>query len=555
MNKYLTLTKTFIASVGMSKPQDKRRKVMIVILSLFAIFGVLLPVCFGVGLLLKLMTETLIPIGCEDLGIELMFYIICLFTVVFGVNVIFNEFYFSNDIEYLLPWPLHAYQIVASKFSAAFFNENIMQFTLVFSCIVGFGIGSKMGILNWLLSIIGIITLPIIPLIYCAIFSMLIMSFTRLIRNKDIIQKISVALLFLMIIALVASIGFIQNMDIDNYIETLATGDGTLFRIFNIIFPNVPLFVKTFHEASLSALLAYIGVHVIYIAIMLWIAEKLYFRGVIGLTSATTHRKEKDLDKLLSSCKQHNPAYTYFLKDIRMLVRTPVYFTNCIAINFLWPVFVYAMVKIAGYDLSLSRLRELYAHRDLKIQLFFLLGIVGISVLVSALNSLCSGAISREGKHFSFMKYIPLSYMSQWNAKVWVGMVFTFVGVWIFFLPACILIRIPVIHILIFLVLSVLSIHFICYMGIYIDSIQPKLIWDDEMSSLRENYNTFFAMAIAMAFSGIVCVGGFFLFSNTKISITFTVLLLLVLLLIANLIVVSITYKNGARNLAEQEET
>lgn len=120
MNSYITLTKTFIASIGMSQPQDKRRKVMIIILSLFGIFGVLLPVAVAVGILVNLMTKTLIPVGCESLGIQLMFHVICLFTVIFGINVIFNEFYFSNDIEFLLPWPLRAYQIIASKFTTLF---------------------------------------------------------------------------------------------------------------------------------------------------------------------------------------------------------------------------------------------------------------------------------------------------------------------------------------------------------------------------------------------------------------------------------------------------
>ncbi len=91
MNSYLTLTKTFIASISMSQPQDKRRKIMLIILSFFAVFCILLPVAFGVGILVKLMTETLLPIGCASLGIQLMFHVICLFTVIFGINVIFNE--------------------------------------------------------------------------------------------------------------------------------------------------------------------------------------------------------------------------------------------------------------------------------------------------------------------------------------------------------------------------------------------------------------------------------------------------------------------------------
>ena len=555
MNRYLTLTKTFIAAIGMSEPQDKRRKIMIAVLSIFGIFGVLLPVVIVMGVLVKLMTETLQPIGCESMGIQLVFHVLCLFTLIFGINVIFNEFYFSNDIEYLLPWPLRAYQIVASKFTAAYYNENMMQFLLVLACIVGYGIGSDMEIFNWILSIIGIVTLPIIPLAYCGIISMLLMAFTRIIRNKDLIQRMSVALLFLMVIVLVGSIGFLQDMDIDTYVQTLASGDQTFYNVMNYVFPNVPLFVKTFAEGNMLALLAYIAINGVAVGIMLLLSEFLYFKGVIGMTSASTNNKHTDMDKLLSTCKQRKPGVSYFLKEVRILTRTPVFFTNCIAINFLWPIFVYGMLKIQHYDLSIAHLQQLYAHKDLRIQLFFLLGVVGISVIVAAINSLSSNAISREGKHFSFMKYIPVSYWIQWNIKAFVGIVFPAAGVLIFFIPACIVLQVPLIHILLFTILSIMSITFVSYMGIYIDSIQPKLIWDDEMSALRENYNTFFSMAISIAFTVVVCVGGFFLFCNTKISIALTAMILIIILAAANIIVLALTRKSGVRNIQEQEET
>lgn len=554
MNSYLTLTKTFIAAIGMSRPQDKRRKVMIAILSLFAVFGILLPVSVGVGILVNLMTKTLLPIGCEALGIQLMFHVICLFTLVFGINVIFNEFYFSNDIEFLLPWPLKAHQIIASKFTAAFINENMMQFFLVLSCIIGFGTGAKISLASWLMSIIGIITLPVIPLAYCGVLSMLLMAFTKLIKSKDVIQKISVGLMFIMVVVLVGSIGFLQNMDIDSYVETLASGDQTFFNVMNYIFPNVPLFVKTFHEGSITALIGYIAVNALVIAIMLFLSEKLYFKGVIGLTSSDSKAGRKDLDKLLAKSIQRKPFVSYFLKEVRLLVRTPVYFTNCIAINFLWPIFAYAMIKISGYKVSVARLTHYYAHRDLRILLFFHLGIVGLSVVMAAINSLSSNAISREGKHFSFMKYIPVDYFTQWHVKAFVGIIFPFTGIMVFFLPVCILLKIPLLHILFYIFLSLLAVFFIAYMGVYIDSIQPKLIWDDEMSSLRENYNTFFAMAISIGFVLVVCVGGFFLFCNTKISIAFVGFLLTVILLIANIVVLSLTSHSGVRNIQEQEE-
>ena len=99
-----------------------------------------------------------------------------------------------------------------------------------------------------------------------------------------------------------------------------------------------------------------------------------------------------------------------------------------------------------------------------------------------------------------------------------------------------------------------MSITFVSFMGIYIDSIQPKLIWDDELSALRENYNTFFSMAISIAFTVVVCVGGFFLFCRTKIAIVTTAMILIILLALANIIVLALTYKSSVQNIQEQEE-
>lgn len=554
MNQYISLTKTFISAIGMSKPQDKRRKCMIAILTIFAFFGILLPVAVFFGVLVKLMTETLTVYGCASRGVTLLFHVICLFTVIFGINVIFNEFYFSNDIEYLLPWPLRAYQIIASKFTATYINENFMQIILVISCVVGYGIGAKMGVANWLLSIVGIITLPILPLAYCGIISILVMGVTRFIRNKDILQNVTTIIIILLFVIFVGSIGFLQNMDIDRYAKALAGDEPEYLTIMNYVFPNVALFVKTFSEGSIKALFGYSLINIVAVVVMLFVAEQFYFKGVIELTSEGNSGKQKDLEKMLARCKQHSPAYAYFLKEVRILIRTQVYFVNCIMIEFLWPLFVYAMYKVQSKKLTLEILRELYAKRDLRIQLFFLLGIVGISVIISAMNSICSNSISREGKFFSFMKYIPVSVTTQWNVKTFVGIFFSAVSVLIYVIPFCILVKVPFIHILTFVLLSMLSICFISYLGIYLDSIQPKLIWDDEMSSLRENYNNFFAMAMAIAFVLIFCVGGFFVFCNTKLTIGLTAILFIIILAAANLIVLGLTAKSGVRNIEEQEE-
>lgn len=555
MNSYLKLVKVLTASLSMSKPQDRRRKVMMIILSLFGVFGVLLPVTFVSGLIVKLMTETLIPFGCEGMGIELMLYVISVFTLIFGINVIFNEFYFSNDLEYLLPLPLKPYQIAGAKFTAAFTAENVMQFMLVAASVTGFGIATRMSVFSWLLSIVGMVTMPVVPMIYCAIISMLVMYFTRVIKNKEIIQKISVFLIFFIVLVVVASITTIQDLDINHYVEAMATGNQDFFRVMRIVFPTMSLFVRSFAEHSILALLEYIGVTVIYIVVFLLLSNAIYFDGLIGLSAADNSSRKHTALKKLNHLKKRSQGVALFWKEIRTLLRTPPFFTNCVAINFLWPVFVYAMVKIQHYEVSLSKLQYLYSIGDFKLTLFIPLFVIGVSLLMTAINSIGSNAISREGSQFQFMKYIPVPYSTQWHVKAATSIFFSVIGIWIFIVPAMLLIGMGIGAVLIELMMSLLCIMLVTYSGILIDSIQPKLIWDDEMSALRENYNTFFNMAIAILETVVLCGGGFLLFCNTKISMAAFLSLLIILLGIGNVVVLGITKKNGYRNISEQEET
>lgn len=555
MNSFISLAKTFVKANRMSEATDKGQKIKIIILSVFSVVFIFLPVILGVGVFVNVITKTLQPIGLTTFGLELLLYILCLFSIVFGINVVFSEFYFSSDLEYILPLPLRAMQIVGAKFLAIFHMENIMQIALIISCIVGFGLASKMSVFGWVVSIIGIITLPILALIYCAIISMIIMSVTKFIRNKEIIQRLSVFIIFLLLIAIVASISSMQTLDIEDAIRKMATGSENYFNVLSVIFPNVYFFVKSMSTSSIGALGIYLGINIVAIIIMLVVAELCYYKGLIGLSSGISTMKIKDVDSLLKRNKVCGQGYAYFMKEVKTLLRTPTYFTNCVAVNFIWPIFVYAIYKLAFKGITIEQIRTSYNENELGIQLIFVLGIVAIAILTTALNSISSNALSREGKHFQFIKYIPVDYKLQWNVKALVGALFALVGICIFYIPFGIYIKVGVGHLLVHTVLVVLAILFVAYTGIYIDSIQPKLIWDDELSSLRENYNTFFSMGIAIVQVAIMCIGGYFLFNKLKISILLVYIIIGAVLLACNAVIILITKRAFIKNIEEQEET
>ena len=50
------------------------------------------------------------------------------------------------------------------------------------------------------------------------------------------------------------------------------------------------------------------------------------------------------------------------------------------------------------------------------------------------------------------------------------------------------------------------------------DSINPKLVWDDEVNALRGNYNIFYNMALSILFVAVLCVIAYLLFSFVGVS-------------------------------------
>ena len=66
------------------------------------------------------------------------------------------------------------------------------------------------------------------------------------------------------------------------------------------------------------------------------------------------------------------------------------------------------------------------------------------------------------------------------------------------------------------------------------DSVNPKLIWDDELNALRGNYNIFFNMAMAIVIEAVICAGSYLLFRFTDIGSITIILILFVLILIMN---------------------
>ena len=103
----------------------------------------------------------------------------------FGIFYVINVFYYSNDVENLIPLPVRPSEIIGAKFLVTVFYEYITELLLLLPMFIVYAIKSNASIMYYLYALIVFILVPFIPLVIASILVMVIMRFTGIARNRD----------------------------------------------------------------------------------------------------------------------------------------------------------------------------------------------------------------------------------------------------------------------------------------------------------------------------------------------------------------------------------
>ncbi|HIR49524.1 MAG TPA: hypothetical protein IAB35_06050 [Candidatus Faecimonas gallistercoris] len=558
MKMYKNLVRTFLLSGEMPKSEKKNKVKFYITLGVIATLFIFIPCFILMAFLVGVTTDAIKEEALMNIayqanignGLLLVIQFVCVFSMIFGFNIILNSFYFSGDIEHILPLPIKPKLLISSKFMSVLISESIMELLFLIAAFLGFLIVNGFNILNIVMSIIGVLTLPILPLVYCSIIALIIMKFTKLIKNKN--NGLTILLLGILIIIGMVAIGYLNNDSITEFTHLLATGEVGFLNIMNYIFPSTYFLVEAVESTNIGAFIIYLLINAVAYVIFMMLADKLYIPGVKKISSNAFNSK-KTLSQTLQEAKKTNYIKTYLSKELKILTRTPAFFSNCILSNLLWPIIIILIYLIQGQDNIIIEFVNHYKQQESLGLLVVFISVFAISAILTTSNSIASSSISREGKHFPFMKYIPVDYKTQINIKAATSIIVSFGFNLVYLLIICYFLEAGFIDFLVFTLVSFLSCVFFTYLGIYLDTINPKLIWEDELNSLRGNENTFFSMAISMIIA--VVLGGGIYYLNRVILIPLSILkvMLIILLLMGMILIYHKVMTKGIENIEEVE--
>lgn len=513
MNKFIALTKVLLKTNGTFLSKGKKVKVnnkkniLLMILIAFSF----LPLTITFGRFIYNSTEVLQKIGQEVVVISLGFTIASMIIFVFGIFYVMGTFYFSMDIQNLLPLPLRPSQILGGKFTVVVLYEYLTELVVLLPIIIAYGIKVDAGLMYYIYSIIVFLTLPIVPLVIGSIIVMIIMRFTDFAKNKDRFKVVAgiLGIFFAVGINIIIQKGIGNTLNPEQLEKLLLEGNNSLINVTSKILPSLKFaslgLVNSNFLDGLVNILLFIIINIGALLIFTFVGEALYLKGVVGISETTSKRKKLGSKEFSKATQKNSEIKTYTLKEIKHLLRTPAYFMNCILVNFLWPVFMLIPFFAQSNKSDMSNLinklsNTLNDYSDIGGVVAIVFGVI---IFSSASNAITATSISREGHNFYVNKYLPISFDKQITAKVLTGFIMSAISMVLLLSIFSFIVKPPIITIVILFIVSVIGIVFSSIIGMFIDLNNPKLVWDNEQKAVKQNLNVMISMLLGMVSAGL----------------------------------------------------
>jgi ABC-2 type transport system permease protein len=481
--------------------KEKKDRWLVPLVGLAAV-GVL-PTLYGIVLLIENAYLLLKPMGQERALLTLGLLAGQLLILLFGIYYIISAFYFSRDLEMLIPLPLRPSEVMISKFAVILINEYLTVAAIVLPVVITFGVMAKGGVGYWVNTALVYAALPIIPLAIVSVLVVAMMRFINVSRKKDILILVGSIVLITALLFLQVGLGRSRGPQANpEAIAAFFTSPDSLLNQVGSKFPPSVWATKAVAEGfggeGLANLALFLGVSLAFFAGIVLISEKLFYRGLVGLGETTGKKRRLTRDEMsrrVSSGRRAGAAI--FSREWKIMNRTPIFLLNGVLVVVIVPVIAVLMGTMGssrgggggGSDLT-AILRTLSSSN----QLYAILGAALFMIICGSLNGTSSSTFSREGAQFWLSRVIPVAPREQAAAKFLHSYMIATLGVITASAVAAFVLHLKAVHLAAAAGLALIVGVLLTAVGMIIDLARPLLDWTNPQKAIKQNLNVLLAM-------------------------------------------------------------
>lgn len=504
MKKIFSLTNIFVKEFYQNLAIFDREKKKFNKKSIF--FWLIVIVFLGITYLSYEIITFLVDRGQPEIFLNLYFLILTILLLFQIILICANIFFFSSDIEKVLYMPLKPVELLLAKLNTLLCMLYISEGIFGFIPLTLYGLFTYSHFIFYAWEIIILAIFPILLAVTISTIMLLIMRFAKFIKNKDMLQLV-ITIILIILLCILESKVFSGLFSIENdeqaikQFSSFSQKAEQVEQYFLVISPSISILSNPTSMMAILSFIKLIGYNVIGGAIFILIGKMTYLKDILRNMISYTKKKRKNIDveKHTKYCKK---GKSYIIKELRMLVREPIFFMQCV-----FPVIIILVTCIILLIVLLPIIMEVMQddtiHEAIKNLSFNTEAVCDILIVLQVLFSISNislTAISREGRNAIFIKHIPIELYKQFVYKNIPQIILNFlVAVVILGMIWYIIPSINVLYLFMMFILSILISLINSYLMLVIDLRRPNLDWNTEYSVVKKSDNKLFQYFLMIA--------------------------------------------------------
>ncbi len=483
--------------------KEKKDRWLVPVFGLAAL-GVL-PTLYGIVLLIENVFIILKPMGQERAILTLGLLAGQLLILIFGLYYVISAFYFSRDLEMLIPLPLRPSEVMLSKFVVIMINEYLTVAAVVLPVVITFGVLARGGVGTWVNLVLVYLALPVIPLAVVSVLVVSMMRFINVSRKKDILILVGSIILIVASLALQIGLRRSQGQGPNASAQAVAaffTSPDSLLNLLGSRFPPSIWATKAvaggFTGEGLANLALLLGTSLVLFAVIIVLAEKLFYRGLVGLGETTGKKRRLTRDEMSRRVSSGRRAVAaVFGREWRIMIRTPIFLLNGVLVVVIVPVIFVLMATMGsgrggnGGGGDTEAIIKIMTSAN---PLYVILAAALFMTLCGSLNGTSSSTFSREGAQFWISRVIPVSPREQVEAKFLHSYLIAMLGVVTASVVAAGVLHLKAAHLAAAAGLALVAGVLLTAVGMIIDLARPLLDWTNPQKAIKQNLNVLLAI-------------------------------------------------------------
>lgn len=470
-NLFILLKNSFINSTGINSlskgvsTSNEKKKLLITTATLLLIAAV---ICFMSTTYSIALATVLKPMGYLDLILIVAVLFSCILSFITSIYKAQGTLFSSKDYDLLMALPIRNSTILTSKIlSLMSINYIGTALVIVPASIVYFIYNGSLSWIFFIILIIGLIFIPMIPIISASIITVAITFVSSRFKHKNIVTTVVGMIAFLLIMIL--------SMNMQNYInEFIANSDSIVKGLSSIYLPAMYL-KEALVNYDIFALIKFILISIVPFLIFILVFSKT-FKVINGKLSESYKKANYKVSKLEAS----SVIKSLITQELRRYFATPIY-----VMNTAFGMVLLVAASIATLFVSKETLVEFLGYPEIANMipveiLVFLVFTIGLSCTTNS-------SISLEGNRLWILKSLPIEPNDIFKGKIITNLIIT--------IPASIIanvffyigLKFDIKYLIFNLVISIVFAIVSAILGIIINLYFPKMEWTNPTTVVKQS--------------------------------------------------------------------